>query len=66
VGRTVMVPKRGLAPGEAPGRVVRGGDRVARDAILGWDNQGQPQRDFLFFPTHAGVESVQCLAAVVA
>jgi predicted permease len=54
VGRTVMVPKRGLAPGEAPGpwsAVVIG---VARDAILGWDNQGQPQRDFLFFPTHAG------------
>jgi predicted permease len=54
VGRTVVVPKRGLAPGAAPGpwsAVVIG---VARDAILDWDNQGQPKRDYLYFPTHAG------------
>jgi predicted permease len=53
MGRTVVVPERHITvPGATPGArsaVVIG---VVRDAIYGWDDQGQPRRDCLFFPTH--------------
>jgi predicted permease len=52
VGRTVVVPQRQVMRGMTPwvrSAVVIG---VVRDAIYGWDNEGQPQRACLFFPTH--------------
>jgi predicted permease len=53
VGRTVVFPRPAL-PGMTPrprSAVVIG---VARDSFEDWDEQGQPQRARLYFPTHTG------------
>jgi predicted permease len=64
VGRTVVLPNPGTLPGSKSSPrsgVVIG---VARDSFQDWDEQGQPQKAYVYFPTSAGSQYASLLVGM--